>query len=154
MNEILIIGVGNGYRGDDGAGLVVARRLREMVSPRVIVLEQSGEGTALMEAWREASQVIIVDAAASGAAPGTIHRFEADSQPLPSKFFNYSSHAFSVAEAVEMARKLDQLPPDLVVYGIEGQSFSFGEGLSAKVDAAAEIVVQRVLQELGSGGRG
>ena len=148
MNEILVIGVGNAFRGDDGVGLVVARRLQELVPPDVTVLEQGGEGAALMETWQGASHVILVDAAASGAEPGTIHRFEATNQPLPIQFFNYSTHAFSLAEAVEMARQLDQLPPNLVVYGIEGQSFSFGQDLSPEVEAAAGVIIQQVLQDL------
>ncbi|HID50757.1 MAG TPA: hydrogenase maturation protease, partial [Anaerolineae bacterium] len=61
MSKMLVIGVGNIFRGDDSVGLVVARRVREAAPPDVVVLEQSGEGAALMEAWREAEFVILVD---------------------------------------------------------------------------------------------
>ncbi len=50
--QTLIICVGNPLRGDDGIGCVVARRLREMKLPDVTVREESGEGTALIDAWR------------------------------------------------------------------------------------------------------
>ena len=145
---MLVIGVGNAYRCDDAVGLIVAQRLRALVPPGITILEQSGEGAALMEAWQDADHVILVDAASSGESPGTIHRFEAAVAPIPAQFFNYSTHAFSVAEAVEMARQLDKLPPSLIVYGIEGRSFSFGQGLSLEVEQAARTVVDQVLQEL------
>src|SRR5262245_11420284 len=98
----LIIGIGAEYRGDDAAGLIVARRLKERLSGSAIVLEQSGEGVALMEAWRGAETVIIIDATLSGAAPGTIRQFDASAQPIPKISFRCSTHAFSLAEAIEL----------------------------------------------------
>lgn len=144
----LVIGVGNPYRRDDGVGLVVARRLAGTQLEGLRVLELRGEGTALMEAWRGGQRVIVVDAVQSGAPPGRIHRLDARAQPMPSGLFHCSSHAVGLAEAIELARALGQLPLRLVVYGVEGQTFAAGEGLSPAVAAAAEEVVKRVLQEL------
>lgn len=145
----LIIGVGNEFRGDDGVGIAIARRLRAEAPAHVTILEASGEGAALMEAWKGASRVFVIDATRSGSPPGTIRRFEAQAEPLPSRFFHYSTHAFSVAEAVEMARALNQLPPQLIVYGIEGKNYSAGEGLSPEVEKAADSVIARLLQDAG-----
>jgi hydrogenase maturation protease len=146
--NILVIGVGNEFRGDDGVGLEVARALLAEVPPHVTVLEASGEGAALMEAWKGYERVIVVDATSSGSPPGAIHRFEAHREPLPAPFFHYSTHAFSVAEAIEMARALGQLPPEIIVYGIEGKQFVAGEGLSPEVETAASAVVEGVLRDL------
>jgi hydrogenase maturation protease len=125
----LIIGIGNEYRGDDAVGLIVVRRLKEHLAGSPTVLEQSGDGAALMEAWQGAEKVIIIDAVMSGAAPGTIHRFDASAQPLPKDAFRCSTHAFGVAEAIELSRALSELPQSLVVYGIEGKNFAAGVGL-------------------------
>ncbi len=144
----LVIGIGNEYRHDDAVGLVVARRLREKNLDGVKVLELSGEGAALIEAWRDAETVILVDAVHSGAAPGTIYRFAAHQQSIPTKFFHYSTHAFSVAEAIELARTLNQLPSRLIVYGIEGKDFAAGEGISPEVEQAASRVVDSITEEL------
>jgi hydrogenase maturation protease len=147
-SSALIIGVGNEYRGDDAVGLIVARRLKEQSPDYVKVLEESGEGAALMESWKDADTVIIVDAVHSGAKPGILHRFEVHAQPIPTDFFHYSTHAFGVSEAIELARALNQLPPRLIVYGIEGKSFEAGVGLSLEVEKTAQKVVERVLQEI------
>jgi len=143
-----VIGVGNDFRRDDGAGREAARRLAQTDGVRV--MEASGEGAALMEAWRGAERVIVIDAVRSGATPGAIHRLDAREAPLPQDFFHYSTHAFSLAEAVELARALDQLPPSLIVYGIEGKDFSLGEGLSPDVAGAVQEVVRRVEGEASS----
>ncbi|MDI6771895.1 MAG: hydrogenase maturation protease [bacterium] len=152
----LIVGVGNASRGDDAAGLIAARLIKEALldlpSPadpgRVEVLEHDGEGTALVALWEGAGTVILIDAALSGAAVGSIHRFDARSQALPAGFRSCSTHAFGVAEAVELARALDRLPPRLIVYGIEGRSFLAGAPPSGAVEAAARAVVERVLRDM------
>ena len=146
--SIIVIGVGNEYRGDDGVGILVARRLQELFLAKINVLEKSGEGAALIDSWKGASWVMLVDAVHSGAPPGTIHRFDAHAAQIPTGFFHYSTHAFSVAEAIELARSLGQLPPHLIVCGIEGESFAAGVGLSHAVEQAIERVVGRAATEV------
>jgi hydrogenase maturation protease len=148
--RILVIGVGNEYRSDDAAGLVVARRLRQLSLGNVTVIEASGEGTDLMESWKGADTVIIVDAASSGAKPGTIHRIDARAQRIPTGLLRYSTHAFSVGEAVELARAMNRLPPRMVVYGIEGERFDEGTVLSRAVQGSVDTVVDLVLKQLRS----
>ena len=146
MNSpLLIIGIGNSYRSDDGAGLAVVRRLARKAPSNVVLREMSGEGCALMEAWRGAGNVIVVDAVQSGdadSAPGTIHRFEAHTEKVPSEFFHYSTHAFGLAEAIEMSRALQELPKRLTIFGIEGENYKAGETMSAQVEASVESVLR------------
>jgi len=146
--RILVIGVGNEYRSDDAVGLVVARRLRQLSIGNVTVIEASGEGTDLMESWKGADTVIIVDAASSGAKPGTIHRIDARAQRIPTGLLRYSTHAFSVGEAVELARAMNRLPPRMVVYGVEGERFDEGTVLSRAVEGSVDAVVDLVLKQL------
>ena len=141
----MIIGIGNEYRSDDAAGLIVARRLKERLAGAAIVFEQSGDGLALIEVWLGAEMVIIIDAMMSGEAPGTIHRLDANTQPIPKSYFRCSTHAFGVAEAIELARALGNFPQRLVVYGIEGKNFAAGIGLSAEVEKAAGETVRQAL---------
>jgi len=115
----------------------------------VRVLEESGDGAALLESWQDADAVILIDAVRSGAKPGTIHRLDANAQPVAKKFFRFSTHAFGLAEAVELARALGRLPPRLIVYGVEGKSFEAGVGLSPEVEGAVDVVAERVLGEVG-----
>lgn len=148
VNKVLLIGIGNEYRSDDAAGLVVARRVREKGADQITVRESNGEGAALIDSWKETRTVILVDAVCSGSEAGTVHRIEAHCETLPANLFRYSTHAFSVAEAIELGRVLNQLPARLIVYGIEGKSFVAGVGLSPEVDEAIERVVNCVFEDL------
>jgi hydrogenase maturation protease len=142
----IVIGLGNEYRQDDAAGLLVARRLNgRMPCP---VQEHAGESVGLMEYWKGRDTVIVADAVQSGVAPGTIRRFDATTAQLPGRIFRESTHAVSLVETVELARALNQLPRRLIVYGIEGRNFEAGIGLSLDVERAVEEVVERIAREL------
>jgi len=134
MNDsILIIGLGNEYRSDDGLGIYAAREIRRRKIPGVAVAELAGEGTSLMQAWSGRSRVILIDAISSGAQAGEIHRLDVATDPIPSHYFHYSSHAFGVAEAVGLARTLHRVPDVLLLFGIEGKQFDAGPGLTDPV---------------------
>jgi hydrogenase maturation protease len=146
---IKIIGVGNAWRGDDAAGLMVARRLEQERLPQVEISENLGITSALAEAWRDAARVIIIDAVVAGGQPGTIYRFDAHD---PAAVFpisrSPSSHGWGVAEAVALGRLFQELPPVLIVYGIEGQNFTTGDGLSPAVAAAIPEAARRITAEI------
>lgn len=146
--DVLIIGIGNLYRGDDGVGIEIVRRLQGDVPPGVSLLEATGEGTALLDAWRGFDEVYVCDAVSAGAPAGHIYRLDAVAEPVPRSFFNYSTHAFALAEAVEMARVLGELPRRLVIYGVEGETFASGRGLSAALELAANVVAAQLKEEL------
>jgi len=147
-HPILIIGIGNAYRGDDAVGLRIAQEIKKKSLDHVNVIEQSGEGISLMDSWKDADAVILIDAVHSGGKQGAIYRFDSHKQLIPTEFFNYSTHAFGVAEAIELARALKQLPQNLIVYGIEGKCFESGIGLSLEVEKSALEVVKRVQQDI------
>ena len=92
--------------------------------------------------------VILIDAVSSGAPPGTLYRFDALTQPMPGRYSFHSTHAFGVAEAIELARALHVLPPNLIVYAIEGKNFATGVGLSPEVEQAVQRVVEQVTREV------
>ncbi len=146
--DVLVIGVGNRYRGDDAVGPVTADCLRQDPPESVTIEDHSGEGAALIEAFERTAAVIAIDAVCSDAAPGTIHRFDVTREALPTAFFHYSTHAFGLAEAIETARALDRLPSRVVVYGIEGQAFELGGRMTAPVAEAARMVASRIRADL------
>jgi hydrogenase maturation protease len=145
---VLVIGVGNRDRGDDGAGLEVARCLREQGALGARLVERGGDAAELLETMSGADSVILVDAALSGAHPGTVQRIEAHREPLGRALRGASSHGWGVAEAVELARALGRLPRSVVVYAIEGRCFHPGRELSPSVRQAVARVARRVRQEI------
>lgn len=145
---LALIGVGNRFRRDDGAGLEVASRVRATRPPGCRIIEEEGEPGSLMQDWELVKEALVVDAVSTGAEPGTLHRFDATAEPLPVELFRSSTHALGIADAVELARELERLPPRLAVYGIEGESFETGEGLTPAVEATVDSLVAELCAEL------
>ena len=143
-----LIGIGNRFRRDDAAGLEVVRRLRLAHPPGVILIEEEGEPASLIDAWSTADQALVVDGVSSGSAPGTVHRFDVTNAPLPAEVFNPSTHSMGLPEAVELGRELGRLPARLIVYGIEGEDFEAGEGLTEPVQKTVEKLVMDLYHEL------
>jgi hydrogenase maturation protease len=146
---IRVIGVGDRSRGDDAAGLEAARRLRARCGPGASVVESPADPPALLDAWRGAEQVYVVDAMSSGAPPGAVARFDAAAAPLPTGPFRRTSHGMGLTEAVELGRALGLLPEVLVVYGIEGMCWDTGAALTPAVDQGIALLLPRLAEEAG-----
>jgi len=153
--RILVVGIGNPDRGDDGIGPRIAELLRDAVPPGVTVMCRSGDALALLQDWAGFDAVILVDAAAPAGQPGRVHRVDLAVEPLPRDLGLASTHAFGIAEAIALAAQLKSLPPRLVIYAVEAAAFTAGAGLSPAVAAAAtaEGVATRILAEI-AGWRG
>jgi hydrogenase maturation protease len=142
--QVLVIGCGNPDRGDDAAGVLVARRLRER---GVRAREHRGDGLALIDAWSEAEYAILIDTVVTGAAPGTITGCLGADAVLP-RGASTSSHSFDVSSAIELARVLDRMPAALKIYGIEGCAFEPGTAPQPAVLAAVERIAGLVQAEV------
>ncbi|NJP88722.1 hydrogenase maturation protease [Nonomuraea sp. FMUSA5-5] len=142
MTRTVVIGLGNDYRGDDGAGLAAARVLRDLGVPAV---ENAGDPAELIEAWTGADVAVLVDAARSADPPGTVRRH--DGVPWLSHG-GASTHALSLADAVSLARALGRAPGRLVVYTVEGGDFALGRGLSEPVAAAVRALARTIARDL------
>ena len=144
----LLIGVGHEGRRDDAAGVYAARLVRALLWPRARMVECGGDTTALIEAWQGEPAVLVVDAMSSGAPAGTVQRLDAARGPLGAVFSRGSTHGLGLAEAVELARSLGQLPASFVIYGIEGEDFGLGTRLSHAVECAVREAALRISEEL------
>jgi hydrogenase maturation protease len=140
----LVIGVGNPHRGDDGAGRAVARRLKSLARQAFDIEEANGEAASLLSLFQGRDMVVLVDACQSGEPSGSVQRFDVSRAPLPSTVRAISSHGFGVADAIELARSLGELPSKIVVIAIECQSFEHGTVLTPDVERAVDIAIAAV----------
>lgn len=149
-HHVLLVGIGNEFRKDDGAGCYVVGKIMSRGGGRLVTKILARGGTDLIECWRGYETVYVVDAASSGREPGTVHRFEVPAQSLPKGVFCTSTHALSLADVIHLAQTLDELPPKVIVYGIEAGSFEHGRGLTEKVKAGADKLAEELSGEINS----
>jgi hydrogenase maturation protease len=114
----------------------------------VEVLQAEGDGLALLDLMEGADRVILIDAVKSGGHPGTTIRLDLSKESRWGSLAPCSTHAVGIAEAIDLARTLGRLPKQVILYGIEIDSFEPGAPLSESVRGGSDIVVAQVLREI------
>ena len=153
QRKTLVIGLGNPLISDDSVGLRVAAALRPLLAdrPDVVVEEDAWGGLQLMEQMIGFDRAIVIDAIATGATPGTIHRLTVDSLPTQK---SASAHDVNLPTALAFGRKAGvHVPADdqVRLVGIEAADLlTFSEECTPLVAAAVPRAVQEVLQILES----
>ncbi len=147
MSGTVVIGIGNPYRGDDGAGPALAARIEALDLSDVDVVIADGEPAALLDAWTGRDLAVVVDAVlCDPPRPGRVHRTALrDITGLRSAT---SSHGLGVPEAVLLGAALDRLPTKLVVFAVEAADLGFATALSPAVAAALPGLVDDILAEI------
>jgi hydrogenase maturation protease len=151
--KILVAGVGNILRGDDGFGVVAAHRLLARALPsEVRVIEVGIGGIHLVQELLDSTDALIVlDAVDSGKTPGTLlvirpEVLDVTKLPLDQRHDQLADmHWSSPERAFILARGLGVLPPTTWVIGCQpADTDVLGEGLSPKVSDAVEIAIQEL----------
>jgi hydrogenase maturation protease len=144
----VVIGVGNEFRRDDGAGPAVVARLRGQVPAGTELMVSDGEPTRMIEVWYGTALAVVVDAVrAEPAMPGRLHRLvlnRATAAPLGA----LSSHGLGLEDAIGLALALDRMPGRLIVHAVEAADLTQGEGLTPAVAAVIGSLAAAVLRDL------
>ena len=138
-----VVGLGAEDRGDDAAGLLVARLVRTAAPPGVEVVESGGDAGAVLECLDGAERVVLVDAARGG-RPGSVERLPLAAVPRAAV---RSTHGMGLSEALGVAAELGVLPADVRVYVVHGCRFDpgpLGPEAAAGVRAAAELILRDI----------
>lgn len=149
---MLVVGLGQALRGDDGVGAAVVARWGERYGPRhaldvtTVFLDQPG--LSLVGHLRGQRRAILVDAVRSGDPAGSLHQLTADDLAAFEPGGG-SAHGWGVAETLALARQVspEVVPDDLRILGIEVLGFGPGPGLSEPVAQAVEAGVE-ALEEM------
>ena len=144
--NIIIIGIGNMYRGDDAIGLLAAD---ELINSGINVIKASGDATELMETWEGYDKAILIDACPYMEQTGKIHRVNInEDENILMDSIRTSSHNFGITEAIEFSKLLGSLPEEVIIYAIEGERFEQGDEISDQVRSAITAVTEQIINEI------
>ena len=146
---VLVLGLGNPLRGDDGVGPRIIEELTRRGLPEGVTVRDVGNAGLdllnILEGWERA---VIVDAAEMGREPGQFVRFTPDEARLTQKDDHFSLHNAGLSEVLALANALGRTLPDFVIFGIQPAEFGWREGLSPAVEAAIPALTNAVIAEL------
>lgn len=146
-DKIVVVGLGNSYRNDDGVGVAAAAALDDLALPRVRVVTGVVEPMSLLEAWSGARLAVVIDATkVIPSSPGCISRCALSDVVTASH--GLSSHSVDIGRTHGLVRALGRVPDELVVFTIEVADTGHGVGLSPPVARAVPQVVGMAVDEI------
>jgi hydrogenase maturation protease len=152
-SRTIVLGMGNTLLGDDGVGILIARRAKALLAgnPQVCIEETEWGGFRIIDLLSGFRRAIIVDAVKTGAqSPGFIHLFE--DADLVHSVRMVSFHDVNFATAVAFARQMEiPMPRKISVYAIEvDETTMLREGLSSQVQAAVDTCARLIISQIRS----
>lgn len=148
--KIAIIGVGNLLMGDDGIGIHAVEALRQESLPsNVQVFDAATRAFDALEYMDGADRAIIVDAYKKNGVPGSIYRFAFNPESgVFEESLNLSMHDINFIDALKVGRGIYELPPEIVIIGIEPEMLECHLGLSAKLSGALPRIIEAITSEI------
>lgn len=147
MRQVSILGIGSPF-GDDQVGWRVVEKLQDMQwNRRLTIKKLDRPHLQLIDEIKNGDVVFIVDAMKSGKELGSISRLTLEDINLfkPS----ISTHDFGVIPSLQLARALNQLPSQLVLFGIEIGEIDKSDKISNEIINAISAMTEMISNELG-----
>lgn len=150
QHDGIIVCIGNPYRGDDNAGLLVCQRLKSLLKTPTQIVELTGDLFLLQDLLREKRWAIIVDSLHNKGQPmcGKIHRFEGTDSIKSQSEYWISTHEIDLATVINLVGHEGKMPTEIIIYGIEGCEFSIGKRMSKPVLDAVEKTVELIKNDI------
>lgn len=137
--KILVVGIGNTLRGDDGIGKYICTCIEKIKLPNVCSTTAFQLETNLLEEFIQYDTVIIADAAVSGKAVSFINAATLLQQPVS------SSHHANAASIAMLAKQLYQKDIEIFLCAVRGYNFEMGEQLSTLAIQHANDAVNTII---------
>lgn len=147
--RILVAGIGNIFRGDDGFGVEVANRLANVTVPESVKVEDFGiRGVHLAyELLDGYDMLILIDALPRAEEPGTVFVFEPDLRQLSGAGV-MDAHTMDPGTVLSMLADLGGHVDRVLIVGCEParveEEIGFSDPVAGAVEAAARLVVELV----------
>ena len=147
--DILVLGIGNVLLTDEGIGVRALKELerRFTFSADVELLDGGTAGIELLRHIRHRDYLIIIDAMKCSQEPGTVVRVAGADVPAAFRT-RISPHQLGLSDLLAAAMLTDELPKNLVLFGVEPASIDIGLDLSDTVEACVDKLVNAVAEEL------
>lgn len=146
-SAILIVGVGNTLRGDDGIGAYICHAIDKLGISSVSILVIQQLQTEQVEEFLTYDHVVIADATISGESVKFLPLDKEDSKPVS------TSHHVNADLLASLAEQLYQQPLSIMICAVKGESFEMSELLSPLAKQNADQAISIICSWIGKGCR-
>lgn len=136
--KVVVVGIGNTLRGDDGAGSLVAERLRSRHPDVVFDAAQAPENYLAPIRRAGPDVVVLVDAADFGGRPGEVRT--ATTEDVEGSMVG--THAAPLSMFMRVIE--EDTGADVILLAVQAGTTELGTGLSDEVAGAVDGLIQRL----------
>jgi len=147
MSDIVVIGIGNLIKSDDGVGVHAIRHLEGKVPEGVDLIEGSIYCADLFCFLEGRHKAIFIDAIDADDEPGAIFRFSPHEVKQKTKT-PLSIHDFGLYELIMTSKLMGECPEDITIFAVQVDNTEFGDRMTEGVAAAVPRVCELVLEEI------
>ncbi|MFA5778841.1 MAG: hydrogenase maturation peptidase HycI [Elusimicrobiota bacterium] len=139
--NLLIVGIGNSLKGDDGAGPEIIKRLQKKGQVPFSLLDAGSAPENYTKTIKDfkPETIIFIDAVEMKETPGTVKII--DEKNISSGYF--TTHNMPLNLFLDYIK--EETKAKIIFIGIQPKSTRFGEGLSAPVQKAVEKLVDGII---------
>lgn len=146
--RILVLGIGNPLRSDDGAGLHVIEALRKEHLRGDIDLQEALTGLDILEAIKGYDRIILIDAIQCGGAPGTVYQLSPQDFRDRQTAHSFSAHLnMDFSEMLELGKRVfpGMIAEDIRIIAIEAEDITtISDTCTPAVEKAIPLAVDLI----------
>ena len=140
--KVVVVGIGNTLRADDGAGSLVAERLRERYPDVVFDAAQAPENYLAPIRRADPDVVVLVDAADFGGSPGEVRAATAEDV----EGLMMGTHAAPLSMFMRVLK--DETGADVRLLAVQAATTTLGADMTREVTDAVENLVSQLEESL------
>ena len=148
--KVLVLGIGNPLRSDDGIGIHVIEALKAEDLREGVDIKEGISGLDVLDAIAGYDRIVIIDAIKSGGEPGIIYKLSVGDLHTQEMLHTFSTHDVDIPTMLQLGRDLypGKIPEDIVIIAIEAEDIeTFSETCTPRVEKAIQEVLH-VIKEL------
>jgi hydrogenase 3 maturation protease len=152
---VVIVGVGNEMKADDGVGILITERLRQRLrlKERLRARQRRKESICILDGGTtpenltgtikkiRPSHILLLDAAQMGKGPGEVAVLD----PKNIEGVNFSTHSFSISDFAGYLKR--EIGAETVILGVQPKSVEFGADMSKEVRGTADTIINALKKQ-------
>ena len=143
-NKILVVGLGNRLRGDDGLGVKVVEKLKQKEwGNEVSILNIGSSPINYLQEISHSKKLIAVDAIQGEKTAGSIYQLtleEIKQQPHQTT----NAHSYSLPQVIALAKETTDLPQEVTLFGLEPSNLQFADQLSSPIKKKLPQLIKKI----------
>jgi hydrogenase maturation protease len=151
MKKIVIIGIGNPLRQDDGIGILLLEKLNERkkdFSKKIEFIDAGTGGMNLLHYFSYFDVVFLLDAVNFKGKVGEVKFFELNNILENKTFLSLSTHETDFIKIIQLSKNLNELPKNFYIIGVQPKDTTYGNKISNEILKKIDDIINYLIIEI------